>query len=508
MKFKSGAFVLLVSGVLCKFLGAFFRLPLTNMLGIEGIGVFQLVMSLYSFALVLTSGGVCASLSKLISSARANERTEKISRYLRTALVSSVGVGLAIGLIFLIFGRYIAFLQQISSSISYALFVLMLPLGAGIATLKGFFQGYQNMLPTAISQVIEQTFKFVFGLIFAYYFSKIGIAEGVFGAFLGITISEVVALLYLLIYYQIKGRGRKEVYSKEYARILRKEFNSALLPLTLSASILPLVSAFEGLVIISRLTLGGLEASVATKLYGLQTGVVGALLHFPLIISSAVTTALLPNISYHISRGDGGKRRVESGLKSLLYLILPTTFGIVAISKPIFSCLYSGMTSSMQEVAFSLAFYGAFTTIFMAIMQFLIMLLQANGEFNYILLITTIGGALKAGLSFLLASVPSINIYALVLSGVVLSATICLLGLIRLKKIVTFSLPFLDVLSLLFGTFLMYVGVYTFVESSYFSPIVNIILGVLIGVLVYVVLTIGYLIKIFPKIRVFKKARK
>lgn len=78
----------------------------------------------------------------------------------------------------------------------------------------------------------------------------------------------------------------------------------------------------------------------------------------------------------------------------------------------------------------------------------------------------------------------------------------------RLKKIVTFSLPFLDVLSLLFGTFLMYVGVYTFVESSYFSPIVNIILGVLIGVLVYVVLTIGYLIKIFPKIRVFKKARK
>ena len=347
MKFKSGAFVLLVSGVLCKFLGAFFRLPLTNMLGIEGIGVFQLVMSLYSFALVLTSGGVCASLSKLISSARANERTEKISRYLKTALVSSVGVGLAIGLIFLIFGRYIAFLQQISSSISYALFVLMLPLGAGIATLKGFFQGYQNMLPTAISQVIEQTFKFVFGLIFAYYFSKIGIAEGVFGAFLGITVSEVVALLYLLIYYKIKGRGRKEVYSKEYARILRKEFNSALLPLTLSASILPLVSAFEGLVIISRLTLGGLEASVATKLYGLQTGVVGALLHFPLIISSAVTTALLPNISYHISRGDGGKRRVESGLKSLLYLILPTTFGIVAISKPIFSCLYSGMTSAM-----------------------------------------------------------------------------------------------------------------------------------------------------------------
>ena len=92
MKFKSlnkvggGALILLISGVICKCLGAFFRLPLTNMLGIEGIGVFQLVMSLYAFALVVTSGGVSSSLSKLISSARASERTEKVRIYLKQAL--------------------------------------------------------------------------------------------------------------------------------------------------------------------------------------------------------------------------------------------------------------------------------------------------------------------------------------------------------------------------------------------------------------------------------------
>ena len=79
-RLRGGAFVLLVSGIICKFLGAFFRLPLTNLLGVEGIGIFQLVMSLYSCALVLTAGGVSTSLSKLISSARANEHTEKISK--------------------------------------------------------------------------------------------------------------------------------------------------------------------------------------------------------------------------------------------------------------------------------------------------------------------------------------------------------------------------------------------------------------------------------------------
>ena len=509
-KLKSGAFILLISGIICKLLGAFFRLPLTNMLGIEGIGIFQLVMSLYSCALVLTSGGVSASLSKLISSARANERMEKISHYFKQALFTSVGIGLLIGLVFVIFGRYIALFQNIASASSYYLFILMLPLGAGLATLRGFFQGYQNMLPTAISQVVEQVFKFIFGLLFAYYFSKIGLTEGVFGAFLGVTISEAVSLLYLVIHYSIKRKNRKEVYSREYAKILRKEFNSALFPLTFSAAVLPIVNAFEGLIIIPRLMAGGMTSQIATKLYGLQAGVAGALLNFPLIISIAVTTSLLPNISYHISRGDGGKRLIEKGLKTLLYLILPTTFGIVAISKPVFAFMYSDVTASMQDVAFNLMFYGAFSIIFTAIMQFVVMLLQANGEFNYILLITVLGGMAKAVFSFTLSAVSSINIYSVILGNIAMTTIVCLLGLYRLKRIVSFSLPAMQVATLLFGTFLMFVAVYTFVQSSYFSPIINILLGIFIGVIIYVVLTISYLIKLFPNYHAksaFKKTK-
>ena len=269
--------------------------------------MFQLVMSLYAFALVVTSGGVSSSLSKLIGSARASERTEKVRIYLKQALLISVGIGLGLGVLFLIFGKYIAIFQNIENPSSYYLFALMLPLGAGLATLRGYFQGYENMLPTALSQIIEQVVKFAFGLLFAYYFSKFGMVQGVFGAFLGVTLSELVSLIFLFIYYEVKKRGKKEIYSKEFLKSTRKEFNSANFPLTLSASILPLVNAFEGLVIIPRLVRSGLTSSFATELFGLQAGVVGAILNFPLIISIAVTTALLPNISYHISKGSGGK---------------------------------------------------------------------------------------------------------------------------------------------------------------------------------------------------------
>ncbi len=497
-----GAFVLLISGLICKCLGAFFRLPLTNMLGIEGIGVFQLVMSLYSFALVVTAGGVTASLSKLIGSARANGRMEKVGLYLKQALLVSVSIGLALGVLFLIFGRYIAIFQNISSSASYYLFALMLPLGAGLATLRGYFQGYENMLPTAISQVIEQVIRFSFGLLFAYYFSKFGLAQGVFGAFLGVLTSEAISLFFLIIFFTVKRRSKKEVYSRDFSRIVRKEFNNANFPLTFSASILPLVTAFESLIIIPRLMASGLTSSFATSLYGLQAGVVGAILHFPLIISMSITTAILPNLSYHISRGSGGRVIIEKGLKTLLYLILPTTFGMVAISKEVLDLFYTEITPFLLMIAFNLMLYGGFATIFTALMQYIIMILQANGQFNYILLITIIGGALRAVLSFTLSAVSSINIYAVLLGNIAMTAITCLLGLFRLKQISAFSLPVKDVVILLLGTFLMFITVYTFVNSSYFSPMVNIILGILLGVLVYGVLTISFLIKIVNRKKV------
>ena len=510
MKFKalnkigSGALVLLISGVICKCLGAFFRLPLTNMIGIEGIGIFQLVMSLYSFALVVTSGGISSTLSKLISSARASERAEKIKIYLRNAIVFSVGLGLFIGILFLILGKFIALFQNMENPLSYYLFVLMLPLGAGLATLRGFFQGYENMLPTAISQILEQVIKFIFGLLFAFYFSKFGAVYGVFGAFLGVTLSELVSLIFLFIYFKVKRHSVKEIYSKEFLKLTRREFFDANLPLTFSASILPLVSAFEGLVIIPRLVRSGLTSSFATELFGLQAGVVGAILNFPLIISIAVTTALLPNISYHISKGSGGKVIIEKGLKTLLYLILPTTFGMVAISKEVLDLVYNDMTPTLISIAFNLMFYGGFSIIFTALMQYITMLLQANGQFNYILLITLIGGIIKAVISFTLSAIPSINIYAILLGNIAMTTIVSLLGLIKLKTIVSFALPVKDVLILFLGTAFMYLAVYTFIESSYFSPVINIVVGILLGVVTYVVLTISFLLNIFSRKKIKK----
>lgn len=491
--------VLLISGLLCKVVGALFRLPLTNLLGIEGIGVFQLIMSLYAFALVLTCGGVTNALSKLIGTARARNDNENIMIYLKRAMFVSVISGFCLGFLFLCFGEHISIWQGIGRNKTYCLFVVMLPLGAGLATFRGFFQGFENMLPTAISQIIEQVFKFVLGLMFAFYFGKIGTAEGVFGAFLGIVLSELCSICFLLIIFFKKNKKNKTLTDMQTVKFVRHEFDKANFSIMLSASILPLINAFDGMIIVPRLTLAGLSNGLATKLFGVQAGVVGAILNFPLIISMAVTTTLLPNISYLISRGAGGRNVIEKGLKTLLLMILPTTFGVVAISKEILPVIYADMTGEILNTAFELMFYGAFNIVFTAIMQYCVMLLQANGEFKFILIITAVGGILKATISFFLSAIPSINIFALVLGNIVLSTTISILSLWKLKRILFFNLKFPELFTILFGTAVMFATVYTFINCNYFHIILNILISIILGIAVYFVVTIPLIIKIIPK---------
>ena len=499
-----GASVLLLSGIVCKALGALFRLPLTNMLGIEGIGIFQLTMSLYSFALIITCGGITNSMSKLISTARARSEHLKINTYLKRALLTSIFIGLLIGTIFFIFGRYISNLQGIGSNNSYFLFVIILPLGAGLASLRGFFQGYENMLPTAISQILEQVFKFALGLLFAFYFGRASTAAGVYGAFLGITLSEFIAIIFLFVLYLSKNKKHESLESIREIKFAQREFDKANFSLALSASILPLVNALDSLFVIPRLTTAGFSSGFATKLFGLQSGVVGALLNFPLIISMAVTTTLLPNISYLISRSAGSKHVIERGMKTLLYLILPTTFGLVAISNQALSLVYSDMNGQILQTAFQLMFYGAFSIIFTAIMQYLTMILQAHGEYKYIVAITTIGGTLKTIISFVFSAIPSINIFALVLGNIILSATICILALCRIKKFISFIISFKQLFMLILGTTAMFIMVYAFINCNYFNIYLNLLVGVFLGIIVYFVVTIPFLMTILPN----KKLKK
>lgn len=485
-----GAILLILSGFVCKIFGAFFRLPLTNILGIEGIGVFQMVMSIYSLALILVTGGVTSSLSKLVSSARAKGDVGKINGYFRLALLFSAGLSLVLGLVFAFFSKQISSVQgAVEGSYSYMLLAFLLPLGALIGVYRGIIQGYENMVPTAVSQIIEQAIKFALGLFFAKLLVTNNLSSGVFGAFLGITAGELLAFLYLGIVMILKYKVKAERMP------VARDFFKAVLPLTAGGAIIPFSHAIDSLFVVSLLVKAGLEQTVATTLYGLQTGVVGALLNFPLIISLSVGTSLLPKVSYLTSRSDSvGQKAIISKSFSLLWLaLLPLVFGIMSIAEFIYPFLYPNLMTGYLDYAVKLTFIGAVSVILTAIMQFLLSLLQAKGKYLFSMIAMLFASAIKIFLVFTLTVQKNVNIFAIPLSNIFLAGTFAILAIIKLKGLL--HLPLFNFFLPLLSAFIMFMIVK--ILLTLFNNVWGLIFAVVVGAVVYLALSSPLIIEFF-----------
>lgn len=494
-----GSLVLIASGIICKLLGALFRLPLTNIIGIEGIGVFQMVMSIYSFALILTSGGVSAALSKFVSQARARGDYGKIRKLLRSALSYTISLGFIIGLILLILAKPVSSLQGTSEGASaYRLMVLLIPFGGVIAAMRGIFQGYENMTPTAVSQILEQAIKFALGILFAFIFGKKGMEMGVFGAFLGVTVGEVCAIIFLSIYMKVKTNFVSETETN-----LKLPFLKAVIPLSLGASVLPLVTAIDSFIVVSRLAVAGFSSTAATSLFGLQTGVVGAILNFPLILSTSISMAILPSVSYMDAKlSEESERSIAQSLKIMWLCLMPLVFGIAAICRPLYSLIYPNLEPEMLNFAVNLTYFGVASTILTALMQFFVSLLQAKGLFNYCMISYIVGGVLKVLCVVLLCAIPEVNIYGVVIGNIVLASTVAIMALIRNKKRI--SVPFFDLSLPLLSAFAMTLAISLFLSHFELSLIMQLVCSVIIGGGIYVFFTLPILSQIFKDM--FKKS--
>lgn len=500
-----GAFVLIISGIICKLFGAFFRLPLTNILGMEGIALFQMVMSLYSLAVVFISNGLTNALSKLISSARAKGERVKAGAYLKLALKYVLIVSFSLGSILAIFSKQIASIQGWKGGGSYILMLFLLPLGGLIGVYRGVIQGHENMTPTALSQIIEQVSRFAFGLVFAYLFGKQSVNAGVFGAFLGIVISEALAFVYLQFALSRNVKGYKD--SGQGSLSERKEFYHAVLPLSFSNAVIPLSHAIESLVILPLLSLAGIGSEIAKKLYGLQTGMVGTILSFPLLVSLAVGMALLPKVSYLSTSGEVEAERttVNRAFCVMWAFLVPLVLGMTAISKEFYLLVYPSVIKDYILIAQDLTYITAISTLMAGVMQFLFAILQGKGLYRQALYFSLIGGGVKILSLVIFARMGRIGIYAIPISNALLNSTIALCSIIKLYKLVK-----IDVFSLLLPPLsgvVMLMSVRLLLSAV--QGLAGLILSVIAGGIVYVVLTLPLWNEILkPFIDKIKKGQK
>jgi len=543
--FIKGAGILAISGLIVKFIGAVFRIPLTNIIGTEGIGLYQLAYPIYAFLLVASTSGLPVAISKMVSEeiALGNHygayRIFRISRRLLTLL------GIATSIILLAGSGLISKLQGNPKSIyglmaiSPALFFVSV-----MSAYRGYFQGMHIMTPTALSQIIEQLGKLIIGLTLAALWIPKGPEYAAAGAILGVTLSEVAALVFLLGVFRNKkpgiirqARATYKTHYQEHSRTIIRRIIEIAVPVTIGASIMPLVNFADQIIVVNRLepiiskvsnipyTLenfskfvvekGGRLApgltmenaavlmpelyaefckKLATSLYGILSGAVNTLINFPAVLTIALAMSLVPAISesYALKDYEGVASKTTIGIRLTLLLGVPAAVGLAVLAEPILKLLYGSMSEWEYAHGAALLTTLSIGVVFLTLIQSLTAMLQGVGKTGIPVKNLFIGAIFKVIVTYTLAGIPRWNVRGAAMGTVVCYGIAAFLDFAAVIRYNGIGFSFKDfVLKPVISVGVMGIIVYytyNFVYGRLGSNAPALLISILAGIIVYTIM--------------------
>ena len=460
--FLNGALILAVAGLICKVIGAVYKIPLRNFIGEEAMGIYSIVYPIYTFLLIFSTSGIPTAISKLVAQERSKGNFSGAHSVFISSLKMLAIIGGATTALMLFGSSAIASWLKINSPepiIAIAFSLLFVSL---LSAWRGYYQGLQNMTPTAITQLVEQIVKLAAGFYFAISwqnkFNNYVLSAA--GALLGITISEVAAFLVIYITYRFSKKKIVTFTEKNRRKTsyLKPLFLIAI-PMTLGAAIKPLVDGIDS-IMVKNILLNNLNfnSEYVDALYGYLKSDCGTLINMPTVLTVALSMAIVPAISDVLARNDikGVKSLSKTTLKLSIIFGLPCTVGFALLSKQILSLLYTYQDKYYGTLFFSaedkLACASSFLIIlsvgvlFLAIVQTTAGALQGIGKVTIPVINLGIGMAVKIILNLILVPIPQINIYGVPIGTVTCYAIAAILDVIFLIKYTKIRFDFKNIL--------------------------------------------------------------
>lgn len=398
--FVKGGLILGLSTLLCKVLGAIYRIPLTNILGADGIGIYQTVFPFYIILLTLSSSGIPSAVAKLVAEGKNPEKVVYRSvivfgtlGFIGSALMALFSKTIAKGQ-----GEEAAWLSYITLSPSVFLVSI-------ISVLRGYHQGKGNMKPTAISQVIEQAVKLGLGLFLVYFFSSSPKA-GAALATLSVTFSEGFALLFIAFY----GKRKAALPNDEYEDITYRELLKTVAPIALTSLMLPLCRAADSFLVVNILK--SYETS-AIALYGIYAGSVESLVGVPVALCYGLAVSGLPVISRDKSGKTGGRVIAYTAAFSFIFGIC--TF---ILSGFLIRFLYGGLSENLKNTAINLLKISSASVFLLPVLQASSTVLVGKGKAKRSALHLFFGLIIKVVIVCFLVKIPKVNIYGAAFSDI------------------------------------------------------------------------------------------
>jgi stage V sporulation protein B len=502
-----GSIILGVAGILTRFLGLFFRWPLIMLIGDEGIGYYQMSYPLYMFFIAMASG-VPVAISKMISERNAiNDISGSFEVMKESAiLMTIIGTGTTLALFF--FAKEIIILLKWDSKAYYSLIgISFAPIVISFVTIfRGFFQGMQNMTPSAISQIIEQLGRVIFGVGLAVILLPKGIEYSAGGAAFGATAGAVFGASYLYSKY----KRVKKCYKIKKVKINTEVLNTILkiaIPISLGTTVSSIMNLIDSILVPQKLLEAGLTNTQATVLYAQLTGKASVIINIPLTISMAICTSLIPIIAeiFILKKDKELKEKINVSMKMVTVIALPCTFGLYFLAEPVMKFIFPGRFEGIEILK-----YLSLAIPFIIITQTTTAILQGTGSYILPVINLLIGCFIKIVLTMGLVPMEQFNIYGAVIASFGAYLVVSILNIISMKCKLRIKINLYEILiKPTYASVIMMIFVltsYNILYKNTTSNGISCLIAIFLGMIIYMLLIIAF--KMFNMEEIKSRIRK
>lgn len=487
--FVKGALVLTIAGVIGKMMGALYRIPFARIVGEEGSAIYGLVYPIYNLLLALSTAGIPLAISKLIAEREEQGYSQESLRIFKIALLLLSAIGLSVGILIFINAEWIAVnvLHEAKAAWSLRALAPAMIFSCMQAVFRGYFQGLQQMVPTALSQITEQFVRV--GVIMAVIFTMVGFgAETVAaGASFGASVGGFAALsliVFLFLRHQKKNdltTSKIPEVSLKNGQIIRRVLALAI-PISIGSLVLPLMQSIDSVLVLQRLQAGGMGYEQSLAQFAYLATYVAPIINLPFIITTAIAASLVPAISEALSAGknDFVQKTFQSAMQLGILIVLPAAVGLASLAEPICILLYE------QPAAGVALLWSAPIVLVVGIYQISSGTLQGMGKAMIPMYSLIIGAVIKSILTYVLTPMAVFGVRGAALGTIIGFAVAALHNLFHVTRGIgtkwfssTYHVvkPLLSVLVMMVLVILSYEVLFAFLGSNGTATLVSILLG-------------------------------
>ena len=438
--FIKGATILTAVSLLVRVVSTLYKLPLFNILDAPGRGAFQTTYNVFGLILALSTAGIPVALSRLVSSANAKGNTTLVRRYFSVALPTFSIVGIIAMLVMFFFAEDLA--ELLGSELAAPGIMVLAPatfFSCIIAVYRGYAQGHENMIPTAISQIFEVICKVAIGIIVAVWLVGMNYSSYIVsaGAISGVTVGLGLCIPLLAFYnrrinrlHHLPCASNSNVETPRRLHIL-KQIIRVSIPITLSASFMAAMGLVDNAIILHRLqsALGytQVEAIAAWGVYALGF----SLFTIPQAVAVPISITIIPAIASALVRKQNAQAGaiMQTALKLVCLIAMPAALILMTLSAPLLIALYD---YDLQLASTMLTLLGAAS--FFVCLQFITSsILQANGHERVALITFPIGAAVRFLIVYILSGNPTFGVIASPIGTLICFIVISMLNLAFIK---------------------------------------------------------------------------